>query len=174
MVYQSQGISIGHFDTKSGLALDIKATLNNTVAEYLFGNITYFIGTVYEQTTIDELKQLEGKTLQFANGSKFYFADSSVREQLFPTPSDGAAYGSLPFTPCLKFTEAENVRILVINDKTGENNAHLNPDLAKKLVGDCWCRIDYTLHQLVGGEKNTPFQFRLYQFSMKLHLIMPR
>ncbi|EAZ88311.1 hypothetical protein, partial [Crocosphaera chwakensis] len=128
MAYQSQGIEVQHFDTKTGQNLDIQETFNNTVAEYLFPETTFTLGTVYEgdKTTEQELQRFENKSLQFANGKKFYFADDdSVRNQLFPTASDGAAYGSLPFTPCQKFTEVENIRVLVIDDETGENNADL-------------------------------------------------
>ncbi len=164
MAYKSQGIEVQHFDTKTGQNLDIQETFKNTVAEYLFRGTTFTLGTVYEgdKTTEEELQRFEDKSLQFANGKKFYFADDdTVRDQLFPTASDGAAYGSLPFTPCQQFTEVENIRVLVIDDETGENNADLDPEYAKTLVGDCYCRIDNNLHQQVQGEENTPFQFRL-------------
>ncbi|MEM8780716.1 MAG: hypothetical protein AAGF26_17995, partial [Cyanobacteria bacterium P01_G01_bin.49] len=151
-----------HFDTKTGLPLDISEKFDNTIAEYLFGGVSFQLGTVYDETDPKELERFADKSLQFANGKKFYFADDdSVRDQLFPTASDGAAYGSLPFTPCQSFTEAENLRVLIIDDETGENNADLEPQFAKTLVGDCYCRIDTQLHQQVQGQENTPFQFRL-------------
>ena len=164
MAYQSRGIEIQHFDTKTGKIIDVAETFNNTVAEYLFPDTKFELGTVYEgnKTTEKELQRFSDKSLQFANGNKFYFADrSDVREQLFPTASDGAAYGSLPFTPCQEFTEVENISVLVIDDETGENNANLDPEYAKTLVGDCYCRIDNNLHQQVKGRENIPFQFRL-------------
>ncbi len=164
MVYESLGIQVQHFDTKTGQNLDIQETFKNTVAEYLFPDTTFTLGTVYEgdKTTEQELQRFSDKSLQFANGKKFYFADdNTVRDQLFPTASDGAAYGSLPFTPSQQFTEVENTRVLVIDDESGENNAGLDPEYAKTLVGDCYCRIDNNLHQQVKGEENTPFQFRL-------------
>jgi hypothetical protein len=39
--------------------------------------------------------------------------------------SDGAAYGSLVFTPCKEFKELKNLRVLVVDDATGENGGIL-------------------------------------------------
>jgi hypothetical protein len=161
MVYKSLGIDIQHFDTRTQKKLDIKESFKNTVAEYLFPDTTFTLGTVYDKTTPEELRRVENQTLEFTNGKKFYWADAPVRERLFPNASDGAAYGSLVFTSCLNFTEVENVRVLVIDHETGENPLGLDPQEAKKLVGDCWCRSDPSLHERVGGKDNKPFQFRL-------------
>ena len=54
---------------------------------------------------------------QFSNGLKVYFASDEVREKVYPQMSDGAAYGSLIFTPCQDFKELQNLRILVVDDE---------------------------------------------------------
>jgi hypothetical protein len=158
---------IEHFDTKTQQSLQINETFNNTLAGYFFPEAKFSLGTVYQQTTPEELQNIAGKTLQFANGDKFYFAtrdaganSRSLRDLIFPVASDAAAYGSIPFTGNLSFSEVENARILVINDETGENGIGLEPEVAKKLVGDCFCKIDTRLHSSLGREENTAFQFR--------------
>ncbi|MBW4635053.1 MAG: hypothetical protein KME30_25080 [Iphinoe sp. HA4291-MV1] len=91
-----------------------------------------------------------------------YFAsDDKVRERIYPNASDGAAYGSLLFTPCRDFKELKNLRILVIDDATGENGGFLPPDVAKNLVGDCYGKISLDLAEELTSSSNTPFQFRL-------------
>jgi hypothetical protein len=132
MVYQSVGIDIEHFDTKTQKKLNIKENFKNTVAEYLFTGVTFTLGTVYDKTKPNELRRVENQTLALTNGKKFYFADAPVRSRLFPNDSDGTVYGSLPFTACLNFTEVENVRVLVIDHETGENNIGIDPIEAKK------------------------------------------
>jgi hypothetical protein len=161
MIDQPNKLLIEHFDTKTQQSLQINETFNNTLAGYFFPEAKFSLGTVYEQTTPEELQKITSKTLQFANGNKFYFADGSLRDLIFPIASDAAAYGSIPFTGNLSFSEVENARILVIDDETGENGIGLEPEVAKKLVGDCFCKIDTRLHSSLGGEENTAFQFRL-------------
>jgi hypothetical protein len=90
-----------------------------------------------------------------------YFSDRPVRDLLYPNPSDGAAYGSLAFTPCQKFSQIHQARVLIIDDSTGENNGILPPEQAKKLVGDCHGKLSLELAEQFTGKKNAPFQFRL-------------
>jgi hypothetical protein len=168
MIEQPNKLLIEHFDTKTQQSLQINETFNNTLAGYFFPEAKFSLGIVYEQTTPEELQKIAGKTLQFANGDKFYFAardtganSRSLRDLIFPVASDAAAYGSIPFTGNLSFSEVENARILVIDDETGENGIGLASEVAKKLVGDCFCKIDTRLHSSLGGEENTAFQFRL-------------
>jgi hypothetical protein len=161
--YRSHGISINHFDTKTGKDLEITETIKNTLAEYLFPETNWRVGAVYDgYTTAEELKRFGQWKLQLTNGEdRFYFADQSVRSEIFPNNSDGKSYGSLCFTEAKSFVELQKARVLIINHETGENGIGLDPEQAKRLVGDCWCRIDRAVHPLVGGKDRTPFQFRL-------------
>lgn len=89
-----------------------------------------------------------------------YFATEEVRDLVYPNKSDGAAYGSLVFTPCRSFKE-ESVRVLIVDDATGENGGIMPPDQAKKLVGDCYGKISRDLAVELTGKPHTPFQFRM-------------
>jgi hypothetical protein len=64
------------------------------------------------------------------------------------------------FTPCQSFSE-QSVRVLIIDDTTGENGGILPNDVARKLVGDCYGKINRSLATEVTGVPDTPFQFRL-------------
>ena len=89
-----------------------------------------------------------------------YFAnDPNIRSLLYPNPSDGAAY-PLPFTPCRSFHELRNVRVLVIDDLTGDSGGIIGIDDAKKLVGDCKGLIDKDFASS-NNIKLGAFQFRL-------------
>jgi hypothetical protein len=90
-----------------------------------------------------------------------YFSDSQVGELLYPNPSDRIAYGSLPFTPNRTFHELKEMRVLVIDDSTGENGGILPLEAARRLVGDCHGKLSLALAQQLTSRDNTPFQFRL-------------
>ncbi|AFZ01702.1 hypothetical protein [Calothrix sp. PCC 6303] len=154
-------LRLNHFDTKTKQETGIEEKLENTLAEYLFPDVEFSIGTAYPEATIPEdLHEYNGKTLQFSAGKRMFFAsDSTIREQLYPNPSDGAAY-PLPFTPCRSFHELENVRILVVDDVTGENGGIIANADARKLVGDCKGLIDRSF-ALSNNIDRRAFQFRL-------------
>jgi hypothetical protein len=63
--------------------------------------------------------------------------------------------------PCQKFSVLQKVRILVIDDTTGENNGILPTEQAKRLVGDCHGKMSLSLAEQLTERKNVPFQFRL-------------
>ncbi|MEL7245969.1 MAG: hypothetical protein AAGM40_27095, partial [Cyanobacteria bacterium J06573_2] len=130
-------------------------------AEYLFRDVKFSIGTAYpEATTPQDLQEHNGMTLQFCAGKRMYFAsDPTIRSKLYPNPSDGAAY-PLPFTPCRSFHELENVRILVVDDVTGENGGAIAKSDAKKMVGDCKGLIDKDF-AISNNIASRAFQFRL-------------
>lgn len=154
-------LTVKHFDTKLKQDTDISETLNNTLAEYLFPGTEFAIGVVYpEGSTAKDLGEYEGKTLQFSSGQRMYFASSEVRDLVYPNPSDGAAYGSLPFTPNKTFQE-KTVRVLVVDDATGENGGMMPTDAARRLVGDCYGKVSREIAQDLTGKTNTPFQFRM-------------
>jgi hypothetical protein len=136
-------LKLSHFDTKTKQDTGIEEKLENTLAEYLFPGVTVGIGTAYPSATIpEELQEHNGKTLQFSAGERMFFAsDNTIRSKLYPNPSDGAAY-PLPFTPCRSFHELENVRILVVDDVTGDSGGVIANADARKLVGDCKGLID--------------------------------
>lgn len=155
-------IILNHFDTKLQINTGVKEEINNSLAEYLFADTKFAIGHIYEQSkTPEDLQRLEGMSPQFSNGLKVYFASDEVREKVYPQMSDGAAYGSLIFTPCQDFKELQNLRILVIDDETGENGEIIPLSQGKKLVGDCYGRMRTDLAQELTGNTTTPFQFRL-------------
>lgn len=154
-------IHLEHFDTKLGQKLEISEKVENSLAEYLFPETEFAIGAVYKDSAKPEdLKEYSGKTLQFSSGERMYFASDEVRDLVYPNKSDGAAYGSLVFTPCKSFSE-QSVRILIVDDATGENGGMMPPQEANKLVGDCYGRISRDLALTLTGKQNTPFQFRM-------------
>ena len=155
-------ISIPHFDTKLQGFTGAKEEVKNSIAEYLFSETNWAITQIYEGcTTPEDLREYEGMTAQFSNGKKVYFGTSEVRDKVYSSMSDGAAYGSLLFTPCKDFKELKNLRILVVDDETGENGGVIPNEQAKSLVGDCYGRMSPDLAGELTGTLNTPFQFRL-------------
>jgi len=154
-------LRLNHFDTKTKQDTGIQEKLENTLAEYLFPGVEFSIGTAYPEATIPEdLQEHNGMALQFSATQRMYFAnDSNILSQLYPNPSDGAAY-PLPFTPCRSFHSLENVRVLVVDDLTGENGGVIASSDAKKMVGDCKGLIDRDFASLNDIGKRA-FQFRL-------------
>ncbi len=154
-------IKLNHFDTKTKQDTGIEEKLENTLAEYLFPGVEFRIGTAYPEATIpQDLEEHNGMTLQFSARKRMYFAnDPDVRSLLYPNPSDGAAY-PLPFTPCRSFHELHNIRILVIDDVTGDSGGIIATSDAKKLVGDCKGLIDKDFASSNNIEPRA-FQFRL-------------
>jgi hypothetical protein len=154
-------LKVSHFDTKTKQDTGIEEKLENTLAEYLFTGVEVSIGTAYPDATIPEdLQEYNGKTLQFSAGKRLFFSsDATIREELYPNPSDGAAY-PLPFTPCRSFHELENVRILVVDDVTGDSGGVIASDDARRLVGDCKGLIDRNFAAANNIDVRA-FQFRL-------------
>jgi hypothetical protein len=153
---------LAHFDTKLRQDLQLREPIKNCLAEYLFPDAQFSLGEINPDTVkTKDLQEYQGMSLQFAAGKRMYFSDRPVRDLLYPNPSDGAAYGSLPFTPCQKFSQLQQARVLIINDSTGENNGILPREQAKKLVGDCHGKLSLELAEQLTGRKDAPFQFRL-------------
>ncbi|MEA5574571.1 hypothetical protein [Calothrix sp. UHCC 0171] len=169
-------IYLEHFCTKTGKPIiangeSIIEKIEHCLAEYFAPNATFKLGVVYPGlTTEEDLKQFtsQGLTLEFAADRRFYFMDERLREKLFDQPHFGAAYGSNLFTPCKSFSERENLRVLVVDAKTGENGGVMpNSDailhgrrFAIALVGDGDGKIDIRLHTSLGNQESTPFQTR--------------
>ncbi|MEG3437854.1 hypothetical protein V0288_12070 [Pannus brasiliensis CCIBt3594] len=155
-------IYLDHFDTKLRLDLGVKEPLKNCLAEYLFPSARFSIGEISpDSVAVKDLRPYRGRSLQFASGKRMYFSDHRARDLLYPNPSDGAAYGSLPFTPCLSFHALEKIRVLVIDDTTGDSNGILPKEQARRLVGDCYGKMSPNLAERLTGKTDTPFQFRL-------------
>jgi hypothetical protein len=154
-------LKLNHFDTKTKQDTLVEQKLTNSLAEYLFPNTKFSIGIAYADATIrEDLDEYNGMTLQFSSGYRMFFADNpNIRDLLYPNPSDAAAY-PLPFTPCLAFHELENVRILVIDDVTGQNGGVIALDDAIKLVGDCKGLIDGNF-AISNNISSRAFQFRI-------------
>lgn len=118
------------------------------------------ISNLADATIAEDLDEYNGMTLQFSSGERMFFADNpNIRDLLYPNPSDAAAY-PLPFTPCLAFHELENVRILVIDDVTGENGGVIAADDARKLVSDCKGLMDSNF-AVSNNISSRAFQFRI-------------
>ncbi|MDV3001145.1 MAG: hypothetical protein N5P05_002751 [Chroococcopsis gigantea SAG 12.99] len=153
---------LSHFDTKLRQDLGVKERIKNCLAEYLFPDVEFALGEIDPQNVeAKDLREYEGMTLQFASRERMYFSAFGVRDWLYPNPSDGAAYGSLAFTPCQKFSETPKMRVLVIDDSTGDSNGILPKSEALRLVGDCHGKTSPELTERLTGVKNAPFQFRL-------------
>lgn len=154
-------IHLKHFDTKLAQDLEISEKVENSLAEYLFPETEFAIGAIYKDNVkAEDLGEYDGKTLQFAAGERMYFASSEVRPSVYPNLSDGAAYGSLIFTPCKSFSEV-SIRVLVVDDETGANGGMMPTEDAKNLVGDCYGKLSPDLVEKLTGKQNTPFQFRM-------------
>ena len=154
-------IKVKHFDTLTRQDLDIEENIKNSLAEYLFPDTEFSIGSIYQDiTTPEHLDTYQDKTLQLSSGERMYFGSDEIRELIYPNGSDGAPYGSLVFTPCQSFEEIE-VKVLVVNDETGANGGIMPPQTAKNLVGDCYGRISSEMAEKLTGVDDTPFQFRL-------------
>ena len=156
-------LKLNQFDTKTKQNTGIEQKLTNSLAQYLFPNTKFSIGIAYPDATIPEdlEEDLNGiGSLQFSSGTRMFFADNpNVRSLLYPNPSDGAAY-PLPFTPCQSFHELRDVRVLVIDDVTGENGNVIAVNDARKLVGDCKGLIDRDF-AISNNIQPRAFQFRL-------------
>ncbi|MEA5574612.1 hypothetical protein, partial [Calothrix sp. UHCC 0171] len=161
-------IYLEHFCTKTGKPIVVNGEpmierIEHCLAEYFAPNATFKLGVVYQGlTTEEDLKQFtsQGLTLEFAADRRFYFMDERLREKLFDQPHFGAAYGSNLFTPCKSFSEQENLRVLVIDAKTGDNGGVMSNSDAIALVGDGDGKIDIRLHASLGNKEATPFQTR--------------
>ena len=156
-------LKLNQFDTKTKQNTGIEQKLDKVLAQYLFPNTKFSIGIAYPDATIPEdlEEDLNGiGSLQFSSGTRMFFADNpNVRSLLYPNPSDGAAY-PLPFTPCQSFHELRDVRVLVIDDVTGENGNVIAANDARKLVGDCKGLIDRNF-AISNDIQLRAFQFRL-------------
>ncbi len=161
-------ITLEHFCTKTGKPIiangeAIAEKIEHCLAEYFAPNATFKLGVVYQGlTTEQDLQQFtsQGLTLEFAADRRFYFMDERLREKLFDQPHFAAAYGSNLFTPCKSFSERKNLRVLVVDAKTGDNGGVIPNSDAIALVGDGDGKIDVRLHASLGNQEATPFQTR--------------
>ncbi len=161
-------IALEYFCTKTGKPIEVDGkplieTLENTAAEYLYGNdVKWSIGIVYPGiSTEDDLTKHQDKYLQFSKKDRLYFSDKpGLRSQIFDEPHFGAAYGSLLFGECEYFSEVEDIKVLVVDDETGECGRALPKEQALLLVGDGDGRIDHKLHEQLGNIPFTQFQVR--------------
>ena len=161
-------IDLEYFCTKTGKPIKVDGkplieTLENTAAEYLYGNdVKWSIGIVYPGiSTEDDLTKHQDKYLQFSKKDRLYFSNKpGLRSQIFDEPHFGAAYGSLLFGECEYFSEVKDIKVLVVDDETGECRGVLPEEQALLLVGDGDGRIDHKLHEQLGNIPSTQFQVR--------------
>jgi hypothetical protein len=156
-------LTLHHFDTNTRVELELNETVAHCVASYLFPKARVSVGHIdLDAAEPVHLRPYSGQSLQFSSGQRMYFSDQPVGELLYPTPSDRAAYGSLPFTPCKSFHELRQMRVLVIDHETGDSNGVLSDrQFAKELVGDCWGKMSLALAEQFTSRTDTPIQFRL-------------
>jgi hypothetical protein len=164
-------LTLHHFDTNTRVELELNETVAHCVASYLFPKARFSVGHLNSDTaTPNDLRPYRSQSLQFSSGQRMYFSDQPVGELLYPTPSDRAAYGSLPFTPCKSFHELRQMRVLVIDHETGDSNGVLSDpegirsagrQFAKELVGDCWGKMSLSLAEQFTSRTDTPIQFRI-------------
>jgi len=156
-------LTLHHFDTNTRVELELNETVAHCVASYLFPKARFSVGHLNrDAATPHDLRPYRSQSLQFSSGQRMYFSDQPVGELLYPTPSDRAAYGSLPFTPCKSFHELRRMRVLVIDHETGDSNGVLSDrHFAKELVGDCWGKMSLALAEQFTSRTDTPIQFRL-------------
>jgi hypothetical protein len=99
-------LTLHHFDTITRVGLELTETVAHCVASYLFPKARFSVGHLnLDAATPNDLRPYRSQSLQFSSGQRMYFSDQPVGELLYPTPSDRAAYGSLPFTPCKSFLD---------------------------------------------------------------------
>jgi hypothetical protein len=161
-------IALEYFCTKTGKPIEVDGkplieTLENTAAEYLYGNdVKWSIGIVYPGiSTEDDLTKHQDRYLQFSKKDRLYFSDKpELRLQIFDEPHFGAAYGSLLFGECEYFSEVEDIKVLIVDDETGKCGGILPEEQALLLVGDGDGRIDHKLHEKLGNIPSTQFQVR--------------
>lgn len=159
-------IDLQHFCTKTGKPITVEGqpvaeTIQHCVAEYLAPDAQFSVGTVYPGlTTPDDLTKHAEKSLEFTHKDRFFFSDTPLRDLVFDRASFGAAYGSLLFSSCQNFQEFSNLRVLVVDDETGECGGVLPPEKALQLVGDGDGRIDAQLHEALEIPSGTQFQVR--------------
>ena len=165
-------LTFNHFDTKSGKNLGIEEKVENSLAEYFFPDTQFDVGTIHAWSKPEDLeKEHDGKTIQFAAQGRGYYASDDIANDVFRNDSEILIRGKLLFTPCAptelkkagieSFQELQTVRILVVNEETGENGGNLPPDVAKSLVGDCHGKISPDLASKMTGRTDTPFQYRM-------------
>ncbi len=161
-------IALEYFCTKTGKPIEVDGkplieTLENTAAEYLYGNdVKWSIGIVYPGiSTEDDLTKHQDKYLQFSKKDRLYFSDKpGLRLQIFDEPHFGSAYGSLLFGECEYFAEVEDIKVLIVDDETGKCGGVLPEEQALLLVGDGDGRIDHKLHEKLGNIPSAQFQVR--------------
>lgn len=154
-------IIAAHIDPKLKTHKGTYQEITNSLAEYFFPDTRYAIAQIEEGVTKPEDLSLPNMTPEFSNGKKVYFATEQVRDKVYPLMSDGAAYGSLVFTPCKDFKELKDVRILVVDDQTGENGGVMSEEEARRMTGDCYGRMTPDMAEKLTGKIDTPFQFRI-------------
>lgn len=159
-------INVRHIDPALKQELDTVEHRDGTIAEYFFPDTTWrtaILDPAY--TKVEDIREYNGMTPQFSQGKRLIFADAEVRDLVYPQKSDGAAYGSLLFTPCREFHEMR-AKVLIIDDTTGATAK--TPDLdimprdeAMMLVGDCAGKMDRDFAEAYLQSSRQPIQFRM-------------
>ena len=105
-----------------------------------------------------------------ASGSTVYMTDpelaTQVRDTFFASQADHCCrYGSLLVSSCTKGI-ANLEQPITVKIVDFEHESEIERKVAKNLrVGDCHGKISPRLAKMLGGKENTPFQFRLANYS---------
>lgn len=130
-------ITVAHYDPKLGRYTGETETLRHTAAGFLYPDARWELWDVHEDiTTAEDLENIYngGKRLRMANGHRMFASDQDIHG--FADESSPVNYGALLASPCLD-SIVKTANVLIIDHETGQNDIGLDPEVAKRLVGDC-------------------------------------
>ena len=141
------------------------------------GDRNYNLQAYFSQ--LDRLNLGKCTEVLLASGGTVYMSEpevaAQVRDRFFASQPDHCCrYGSLLVSSCtvLKDTAthkgiASLDRPITVKIVDFEHESEMERKVAKDLrVGDCHGKISPRLAKMLGGEENTPFQFRLANYSL--------
>ena len=171
LTHQKRGLSIPIFDgthnNGAGRFLSEPEILRNSILELMFEpeELTSLI-IVKINDKEPNAKHLRNRVfedgkqryLAFSSGKSYYFAGANLTRKLrklFETEPDTACrYGSLLVSDCFKGSATiEDLRVKIVD--------YQDPEFAAFRTGDCHGKVSPRLAKQLGGERNSPFQFRL-------------
>ena len=127
---------------KSGQEVIFEEKLENPLLKAFFPEYLdqFSFAEVDNKTKVEELKNHpDGHVLLLSSKKRMLYGPRECLErinQLCPDPKDRGAYGSIFLGDCQQQI-TRKLRILVVDDENGENGGFLDPQEARKLVGDC-------------------------------------
>jgi len=167
---------INHFDCRTGqwIHTDGKSDnpksilhekLDNTLLEAFFPDAEFSVGHIDRFCVEEDLKNHpDGMQLLISSKTRLIYGDKktldTIETKLCPDRKDRGAYGSIFIGDCNNAI-TKKLRILVVDDKTGENGGIIPDKVAKRLVGDCYGQISPDLATELSGCTDRVIQHRL-------------